>query len=87
MYACVCVCVVCRALGIPCRIVTNYSSAHDSDGTATVDVHWNNKGQPVEEWNRDATWYVQHATLSTCSIKFNYLILKTNLDTHFKQFD
>lgn len=28
---------VCRALGLPCKSVTNYASAHDADGSVTID--------------------------------------------------
>jgi len=47
---------VCRALGIPCRSVTNFSSAHDTDGNITIDRHWDKDGHPIEEWNSDSVW-------------------------------
>ncbi|CAG0884266.1 unnamed protein product [Cyprideis torosa] len=39
---------ICRALGIPCRAVTNFVSAHDTDGTLTVDKYFDLEGEPVE---------------------------------------
>ncbi|ELU17782.1 hypothetical protein CAPTEDRAFT_227328 [Capitella teleta] len=47
---------VCRALGIPCRSVTNFSSAHDCDGSITIDIHWNKDGEPIDSWNEDSIW-------------------------------
>uniref|UniRef100_A0A8C6WHX8 protein-glutamine gamma-glutamyltransferase n=1 Tax=Neogobius melanostomus TaxID=47308 RepID=A0A8C6WHX8_9GOBI len=32
-------CSVMRALGIPCRVITNYESAHDCDKNLTIDVY------------------------------------------------
>ena len=38
-------CLVCRALGIPCRCVTNYLSAHDTNKSMTVDKFLNMDGE------------------------------------------
>ncbi|XP_045194819.2 hemocyte protein-glutamine gamma-glutamyltransferase-like [Mercenaria mercenaria] len=48
---------LCRALGIPCRTVTNFSSAHDTDGSVTVDVHWDALGNSeLTSLNTDSIW-------------------------------
>eukprot|EP00918_Siedleckia_nematoides_P033728 GHVU01073272.1.p1 GENE.GHVU01073272.1~~GHVU01073272.1.p1 ORF type:complete len:769 (-),score=118.27 GHVU01073272.1:951-3257(-) len=47
---------ICRALGIPCRSVTNFASAHDCDGSITIDSHWTADGTPMEEFNDDSIW-------------------------------
>ncbi|KAK3086729.1 hypothetical protein FSP39_022591 [Pinctada imbricata] len=44
---------MCRAIGIPCRSITNYSSAHDTDRSITIDRVFNIEG--VKESN-DSTW-------------------------------
>ncbi|XP_064599102.1 hemocyte protein-glutamine gamma-glutamyltransferase-like [Liolophura sinensis] len=31
---------VCRALGLPCRSITNFESAHDTDASATIDKYF-----------------------------------------------
>lgn len=47
---------VCRALGIPCRSVTNFVSAHDTDDTLTVDIFLDEDGNQEDELNRDSIW-------------------------------
>ncbi|XP_059154439.1 hemocyte protein-glutamine gamma-glutamyltransferase-like [Physella acuta] len=47
---------ICRALGIPTRCVTNYLSAHDTDGSITVDVHFTADGQRDKNSNKDSIW-------------------------------
>ena len=37
--------IVCRALGLPCRNVTNYLSAHDTNKSMTVDKFVNEEGE------------------------------------------
>lgn len=44
-----------RALGLPTRSVTNFESAHDTDGSMTIDFHFDEEGKPLDELN-DSTW-------------------------------
>ncbi|KDR16648.1 Hemocyte protein-glutamine gamma-glutamyltransferase, partial [Zootermopsis nevadensis] len=39
---------VCRALGIPCRSVTNYVSAHDTNASLTVDKYFDRSGEEID---------------------------------------
>ena len=55
----ICTFVVCRALGLPCRSVTNYSSAHDSDASVTIDQHWDIAGDQemaLDTLDKDSVW-------------------------------
>ncbi|XP_034945825.1 annulin-like [Chelonus insularis] len=47
---------LCRALGIPSRVVTNYSSARDAEGSVTVDYIVDAEGKAVEDINSDSIW-------------------------------
>ncbi|CAG7674586.1 unnamed protein product [Allacma fusca] len=47
---------ICRAIGIPCRPVTNFSSAHDTQSSLTVDYFVDQEGKPVEHMNTDSIW-------------------------------
>ncbi|GFO48461.1 protein-glutamine gamma-glutamyltransferase k [Plakobranchus ocellatus] len=47
---------VCRALGLPCRSLTNFQSAHDRDKTATIDNYKDENGEDLSEYNADSIW-------------------------------
>ncbi|CAB3230840.1 unnamed protein product [Arctia plantaginis] len=47
---------ICRALGIPCRPVTGYDAAHDSEGSLTVDIIKDDEGNTLEEFSNDSVW-------------------------------
>lgn len=49
---------VSRALGIPCRVVTNYLSAHDTNSNLAIEHYFNEKGEP-DGTSRDMIWYKQ----------------------------
>ncbi|KAM8945855.1 protein-glutamine gamma-glutamyltransferase E-like [Pelodytes ibericus] len=49
------VCTVSRALGIPCRVITNFSSAHDSNGNLSIETYYKVTGEPVEKGG-DSIW-------------------------------
>ncbi|KAM7422200.1 hypothetical protein PAMA_010327 [Pampus argenteus] len=48
-------CTVFRALGIPCRVVTNYLSAHDTNSNLVIERYIDENGQPISSgdmiWN------------------------------------
>lgn len=52
-------CSVSRALGIPCRIVTNFGSAHDSNGDLLMERFYNEFDENISD---DSIWYVQCLT-------------------------
>ncbi|XP_076839965.1 protein-glutamine gamma-glutamyltransferase K-like [Brachyhypopomus gauderio] len=47
---------VLRCLGIPTRSITNFSSAHDSDVSMTIDVYLDENLKPINELNIDSIW-------------------------------
>ncbi|XP_063866292.1 annulin-like isoform X1 [Scylla paramamosain] len=46
----------CRALGLPCRSVTNFSSAHDTHGSLTIDYFFDDESEAIERLNSDSVW-------------------------------
>lgn len=46
-----------RALGIPCRPVTNFSSAHDTQANCTNDNFLDENGEKINELSTDSVWY------------------------------
>ncbi|XP_066541693.1 protein-glutamine gamma-glutamyltransferase 2 [Hoplias malabaricus] len=49
-------CTILRCLGIPTRCITNYSSAHDTDGNINVDFLLNEKLEIISEGRKDSIW-------------------------------
>lgn len=47
---------LCRALGMPCRPITNFESAHDTDGNMCVDSYADENGVSLDEANKDSSW-------------------------------
>lgn len=46
----------CRALGLPCRSITNFSSAHDTHGSLTIDYFFDDECEAIEKLNSDSVW-------------------------------
>ncbi|XP_040889926.1 transglutaminase 5, like isoform X2 [Toxotes jaculatrix] len=48
-------CTVMRVLGIPCRIVTNFNSAHDTNGNLVIEEYYSERGQKLNH-SKDSIW-------------------------------
>ncbi|XP_017335577.1 transglutaminase 5, like [Ictalurus punctatus] len=48
-------CTVMRVLGIPTRVVTNYNSAHDTNGNLVIEEYYTEKGEKLPR-NRESIW-------------------------------
>lgn len=51
---------VLRALGIPTRAISNFNSAHDTDGNCTYDRYYDENGEFLSHLSRDSTWLVEN---------------------------
>ncbi|XP_072929126.1 coagulation factor XIII A chain-like [Hemitrygon akajei] len=47
---------VLRCVGIPARVVTNFSSAHDNDGNLCTDIILDTDGKKIIELTKDSIW-------------------------------
>jgi len=50
--------IVLRVLGIPTRAISNFNSAHDTDGNCTYDRYYDENGEFLSRISRDSTWLV-----------------------------
>lgn len=48
-------CTVMRVLGIPCRVITNFNSAHDTDGNLVIEEYYSATGQKLN-CTKDSIW-------------------------------
>ncbi|KAL3200968.1 hypothetical protein MRX96_043184 [Rhipicephalus microplus] len=47
---------LCRALGIPCRSITNFSSAHDTDGNLLIERFFDENDNIIAGKSEDSIW-------------------------------
>lgn len=46
-----------RVLGIPCRVVTNFNSAHDTNENLVIEEYYSEKGEKLN-LSKDSIWSV-----------------------------
>ncbi|XP_057636748.1 protein-glutamine gamma-glutamyltransferase Z [Chionomys nivalis] len=55
VFACV-MCTVMRCLGVPTRVVSNFHSAHNTDGNLTIDTYYDRSAQMLPTQKPDKIW-------------------------------
>lgn len=48
-------CTVMRVLGIPCRVITNFNSAHDTNNNLVIEEYYSETGQKLK-YSNDSIW-------------------------------
>ncbi|XP_068120062.1 protein-glutamine gamma-glutamyltransferase 5-like [Hyperolius riggenbachi] len=49
-------CTVMRCLGIPTRVITNFDSAHDTNGNLIIDEYYDSTGKKLPQESHDSIW-------------------------------
>ncbi|XP_063106253.1 protein-glutamine gamma-glutamyltransferase Z isoform X1 [Cavia porcellus] len=49
-------CTVMRCLGVPTRVVSNFHSAHNTDGNLTIDTYYDRSAEMLPTQKRDQVW-------------------------------
>lgn len=57
-----------RVLGIPCRVVTNFNSAHDTNGNLLIEEFYSETGMKLNR-SKDSIWW---AVISLVCLFFRY---------------
>lgn len=55
IFVSLCLRLVMRFLGIPCRVVTNFESAHDTNANLSIDMYYDDNGLREKE-THDSIW-------------------------------
>lgn len=55
-----------RVLGIPCRVVTNFNSAHDTNGNLVIEEYYSETGRKLNR-TKDSIWLVVFPLLNLSS--------------------
>lgn len=61
-----------RVLGIPCRVITNFNSAHDTNANLVIEEFYNEMGLKLK-LSADSIWWLLHQSCTIFFVSFHYL--------------